>query len=221
MALSPSAPAVSFAQGRTMTTGLVSIDEAGLHEGCPGEGFVSPSPWIAFSTHATVETRVGREPYGFYEFGLRWRKPFAGSREFSYVADIIPVAVLTNTPLRFDYHPCSPGSVGVCPTAIKRPAYGIGAAPLGLEIALTRIRNLSVLGRGAVGVLWFTRPVPDPEAKRLNFTAVGGVEMDYRFSQKVQTRLELVAHHASNAGSGLANPGMNAFLVVLGLDFAR
>src|SRR5260370_22352713 len=96
-----------------------------------------------------------------------------------------------------------------------RTVPGAGFVPAGLELRYAPHRGVRVVVGASIGALYFTRPLPDPSAARLNFAVAGdfgvrvgagdhAIDLRYRFQ------------HISNGRTAL-NPGRDPHPLPVGL----
>lgn len=99
--------------------------------------------------------------------------------------------------------------------------YGAGLTPAGMQLYGNLTRMVSLFGNISGGVAWFTRDMPVPDARRLNFLldAGGGIRIARDGGNAVLTGFKF--HHMSNAGRGSQNPGIDGNVVYLGLSKTR
>src|SRR6266436_6306775 len=135
------------------------------------------------------------------------------------------IAVGGATPIRYEQASCDStgpvldrtGVASLCGQQVQRMAtvYGAGLVPAGLELRYAPHRGVRVVVGASIGALYFTRPLPDPSAARLNFAVAGdfgvrvgagdhAIDLRYRFQ------------HISNGGTAF-NPGMNAHMLQVGV----
>jgi len=94
--------------------------------------------------------------------------------------------------------------------------YGVGLVPAGVELRYTPHRGVQVVAGTTIGALYFTRPLPDPNAARLNFAVAG--ELGVRIGAGVHAiDVRYRFQHISNGGTAF-NPGMNAHMLQVGLE---
>jgi hypothetical protein len=180
--------------------------------------------WTATAHNQPLSTRLGeRSDRGLLLVGMQKRWPLTHSEngriELAYTADLLPVVVSSAMP---DYVTV----VKVCgrwctyeETMPTKPqtVYGFGAAPVGF---VARYRASSLVGvqlRASGGIVYFSRPVPDPVACKLNFTADVVLVADIRLARWLALESGLRFNHISNGGRSRVNPGMNSRMVELGL----
>jgi hypothetical protein len=138
---------------------------------------------------------------------------------WDWVGDLVPAAWVSMPSEEFIAGPC--GGQPVCGLRIgfagQDAAYGIGAAPLGIQL---RFRPGHVvqpyLGMGA-GMLWFQREIPFERAAQLNFTADAGGGLMIGKPGHLGVMAGYKLHHISNAGTARRNPGMDNYMIFVGL----
>lgn len=182
------------------------------------------SIWAGTAQHSAFKTRVGTPMYrDLYIVGVRAAWPIAvGAGDvLQYFADVIPVVMTTDMPDYSALDGCLPG--WFCPQAhaIPHTVYGAGLSPLGFSVRLLQVGRVRLSTEASGGFLFFTRPVPDPDATRFNLTASGGATLEVRFAPNRSARVMYLYHHTSNGGRGLVNPGLNSQVIALGMDWWR
>ena len=184
--------------------------------------------WLALGPNASFLTRMGSRHHDVYVLGVRVERPLArsGGVELYHTVDAVPLAVSTATPLEYDERSChsrpapSDTIVPLCARQVARmgSVYGFGLSPAGLELRyVPHHRGVQVVAGAAVGALFFTRPMPDPLASRLNFSLAGdvGVRLAVGGARAFEVRYRF--QHISNADLGRVNPGVNAHMLRVGL----
>jgi len=184
--------------------------------------------WIAVGPNAPFETRLGTRRHQVYLIGLRARRPLlrGGAVELYHTIDFVPLAVSGATPVRYEQASCDStgpvldrtGVASACGQQVQRRAtvYGAGLVPAGLELRYAPHRGVRVVVGATIGALYFTRPLPDPNAARLNFAVAGdcGVRVGTGGDHAIDVRYRF--QHISNGGTAF-NPGMNAHMLQVGL----
>ena len=188
--------------------------------------------WYTSGRNLPLYTRVGlTHERDLHVVGLRRSRQIGEGDNFrvDYTADLLPIVVSTAMPFYDGFPaPCGntaqPGSSGlVCRRGqllTLRPVYGIGVVPLGVQFRLAPDRRVSVSTRASVGMVAFTRTIPDPNARRVNFTLDAGATLDARLSSGRHLSVGLRFNHISNAGTARVNPGMNSRMLELGISRA-
>jgi hypothetical protein len=182
------------------------------------------SVWAGTAQHSAFKTRVGTPMYrDLYIVGVRaaWPIRTGAGDAIQYFVDAIPVAMTTDMPDYSAMDGCLPG--WFCPQAhpIPHTVYGAGLSPLGLSVRLLQVGRVRLSTEASGGFLFFTRPIPDPDATRFNFTAAGGATLEVRLAPNRSARVMYLYHHTSNGGRGLVNPGLNSQVIALGMDWRR
>lgn len=135
-----------------------------------------------------------------------------GGIQINYLAQLMPFVVVNDRFARdFD---------AVLDSArlkrLPRRAYAVGLAPFGLEVATPSQRRVSGFLQSSGGGLIFFREFPDVTGRRLNFTLEAGGGIRLRVGSTQWAQLGYRYHHMSNAGTALANPGLDGNLVYAG-----
>lgn len=186
--------------------------------------------WTAIARDQPLETREGKtHDRDLYFVGVRVRWELIRSRraELAYTANLLPAVLSTGMPSYADVpSSCPPTGPCVVPLSIqqkmtRQKVYGAGVTPTGLELRLNVTRFLALLGRGDAGLVYFSRPVPDPEGRRLNFLGEAAVLAELRIAQRVWLTGGYRLNHISNGGSAPVNTGMDSRMLELGLTFVR
>lgn len=142
----------------------------------------------------------------------------------SYYLEIIPAMVVSAVP---HYHY---GDVWLPPEGPivrgkiwddRALVYGAGGAPAGMQVYAHVTRMISLFGSISGGAVWFTRDMPVPDARRLNFfgDAGAGVRVARRGGRAVILGCKF--HHMSNANRGPQNPGLDGNVLYAGLSKSR
>ena len=188
--------------------------------------------WLGLSFDASTSSPSKSIDRDLLVLGLRADRPLWLTRatRLSYVAEVMPVMLLGD-PTRPAPPPpvCPPGeicnlgggSLEMDPQRAflaGRVSYGVGLAPLGLELDIGSANHrlggvLNLAGGGA----YFMGPILGNT--RFNFTAAGGAALRWRTGGGKQLVAGYKLYHMSNGGLGDLNPGLNAHLFYLG--FAR
>lgn len=185
--------------------------------------------WSAGARNEPLNTRVGwTHDRDLYIVGLRVRWMLSGGANLkvAYTADFMPAVLSTGMPEYADVlPPCPPVGPCVVPfvpqTVTRHTVYGVGVAPIGLELSLFSTRRFAFLVRGSAALARFSRPIPDPEGKQLNFMFDAGAAAEVRVSRRVGLTGGYRLNHISNGGRGTVNTGMNSRMLEFGLIVAR
>lgn len=157
----------------------------------------------------------------FFILGLRYRHTLTRSRAvaLAYTFDVIPAAIVTKTPTCTTPACCPWRSETMCrdlKLVVSGTAYGVGVAPLGVQLELFREHPVRVVVGMAGGLLWFDRDVPRLRNRKMNFTAELSTSLRYRITDGWEMTAGYKFHHLSNAGTGTFNPGLDANVFYLG-----
>jgi hypothetical protein len=142
-----------------------------------------------------------------------------GAVTTTYTLDLHPIAVVTNTPrygLRWVREE-NGALVRQLVETSRAPVVGIGASPLGLQFYSTPRGGTRLFAGGSAGGIWFNREMPVAYARRFNFALELGTGVEITARNGSGLVLGYKFHHLSNAGTALANPGVDAHLVYVGV----
>jgi lipid A 3-O-deacylase PagL len=209
-------------RGQTESDGTALLDSSGLIANGGNRGSNQLGVWLIVSLNSPFPTRLGTDARrDFYALGVQRAWTLASRRPLiiRYAVDWIPIATTSNNPNAYEEESCGP-SPGECTTLRARSGtvVGTGASPLGLQVEIDVRRSVWLQLHGAAGILWFTHPVPDPDASRLNLTAQGGAAVGFAIAQDYSATIGFVRHHTSNGGRAAANPGLNANALFLAVS---
>lgn len=170
------------------------------------------------SYKSEFRTKAGPQERNFVvtAIAMSWGAP---TRRVSYDAVIIPLAVASNNPRSFFEVPCA-AEPGTCSQLRARGAteLAFGVQPLGFSVRLLQRGRLRWEFQGNSGFVVFQHPVPGPEARRFNFLHSAALAMDVGVTSRSAVSLALARQHASNAGTARSNPGLDAFVLSLGVS---
>ncbi|HEY9517235.1 MAG TPA: acyloxyacyl hydrolase [Gemmatimonadaceae bacterium] len=184
---------------------------------------------LATAHHSRIPNRISTPMYrDLYIVDLRagWTMLARGPLSVEYVPSVVPLVISTGNPEYVQSAgECPPEDDGCVvlyeggPEFVPRyhTAYGFGLSPVGFQLRLFRQSPVQILAHASGGALWFSRPVPDPEATRFNFTAELGSALQIRLPDHFGLVLGYTWHHTSNAGTGHVNPGLNSRVLTFGL----
>jgi hypothetical protein len=150
--------------------------------------------------------------------GLRYARVLSSGRVavLKYTADAIPFAMLSYLKKREAQTASGPSIVRTHPTV-----YGLGAAPLGLQVNFRPRHRLQPYANFSGGCLFFADTVPSEVGKQFNFTAEAGVGLQILASSHRAVSLGYKLHHISNAGRSNVNPGFGSNLFYLGYSWFK
>lgn len=140
--------------------------------------------------------------------GKRWT--------FSYAPEVVPLLVVTAVPRLVEEENehgilIMPGNPG--------PVAGFGFSPVGLEAQRRLNQRWRAFGALAVGLVWFSRDVPVPFARRFNYTFEYGGGAMWRRSPRTSLRIAYKFHHLSNNYTAYQNPGLDGHVFLVGISF--
>jgi opacity protein-like surface antigen len=98
------------------------------------------------------------------------------------------------------------------------PVLGFAFSPIGLESGIGLSGRWVAYTEGAVGGVWFTRQVPVLHSSGFNFTFQVGGGLQWQRSPRTRVRLGYKFHHLSNARTGDENPGIDANVLLVGVE---
>lgn len=181
--------------------------------------------WLGVSLHSPVGDKLGITPdREFMVLALRYSRQLIslGPVSLHFQPEILPAAVLTSNP---EYDEVEMGSGDE--TFIFRtitgygPVFGVGIAPVALELRARLHRRFDLVGGGSFGFLLFTRNTPVPDARALNVTFDAGAGVRFALDERRRIIAGYRFHHLSNAWSARQNPGLDAQLFYAGCVVAR
>jgi hypothetical protein len=193
--------------------------------------FLLISPLRAFAGFCTVDPVIGDQKHDFqflagyspqsatligtatdrrfvlagFAYGYRcwaWK-----STSISYTGTILPVAVLLQ-PSEF---------------VPSHAVYGFGVTPLGLSVEFARTHRFHPFLLGDAGIIASTEPIPEnvTNATGLNFLIDFGGGLRWKLDAGHAVSLGYRFLHISNAGTTIANPGLDNNVFYLGFSFLR
>ena len=181
--------------------------------------------WLGVSLHSPVGDNLGiTRDREFMVLALRYSRPLIslGPISLHFQPEILPAAIVTRNP---DYEEIELGA-GDETFVVKAitgygPVYGVGAAPVALELRARLHRRFDLVGGGSLGFLLFTRNTPVPDSRRLNVTFDGGAGARFALDERRRIIAGYRFHHLSNAWSARQNPGLDAQVFYAGCVVAR
>lgn len=175
---------------------------------------------VGFSWHSPRTGWGGVSHRRVYLVGLRneWTLAAGGVAALSYVAELVPLAIVQRT-AESGYLNCRQrGRFGICDRDFSTGvAVGAGALPVGFKLYLDRSSRTRMHLSAAGGGLLFNNDVPVHNSRRLNMAVQGGVGFDRIRNRGRALTFGYRYFHISNAGTGNLNPGLDAHVVYLGL----
>lgn len=184
--------------------------------------------------HSTVPTRMPVTAYRdlyIVDMHAGWTLSSNSVLSVEYTPSIVPLAISTRNPeayIRQTTVVCPPGKNCAENSVLEVVAiprftntYGFGLTPVGFQLRLFPAWPVQFLTYANGGALWFTHPIPDPEATRFNFTAELGGAVQINLPDRYGLVLGYSWHHTSNGGTGRVNPGLNSRVLTLGIVARR
>lgn len=184
--------------------------------------------------HSEVPTRMPVAAYrNMYIVDVRagWTIKSNDVLSLEYAPSVVPLAISTRNPEAYirqanvtcdDGKSCKNFSARDVETVpLYTNTYGFGLTPVGFQLRLFRNWPVQLLTYANGGALWFTRPLPDPEATRFNFTAELGSALQFNFLDHYGLVFGYSWHHTSNGGTGRVNPGLNSRALTVGIVARR
>ena len=167
---------------------------------------------------------IPTQPYGMLvgrtEYVLEANQRFA----LSFYMEVMPAILVDGVP-RYHYAnlwvpPAGPtvrGKVWDDPGLV----FGVGATPAGMQAYVRTSERVSLFMSTSGGAAWFTRDMPVPDAKQLNFLVDlgGGIRVARKTGSAFVAGVKF--HHMSNGNLGRQNPGIDGNLVYAGLSRPR
>lgn len=196
------------------------------HDGLvPGRRFVSV--FVAGSwtkqfgpAYSSIPTR----PYGMLVGRAEYVLESNDRLALTFYMEVMPAILVADVPR---YHvanlwvpPAGPtvrGKVWDDPALV----YGFGATPAGMQAYLRTSERVSLFMSTSGGAAWFTRDMPVPDAKQLNFLVDlgGGIRVARQKGSAFVAGLKF--HHMSNGNLGRQNPGVDGNIFYAGLSRPR
>lgn len=160
-------------------------------------------------------------------FGIQWHYALHRSDALvvSYVAEALPSVVVSETPWPIPRSEFCPTRYSCVRGASAIPAltgnsenriYGVGLAPLGFEFAVRPAGPVEVVTGIAGGLVRFFGDL-HADGARLNLSASVMAGIRWNLGRRIALTGGYRYFHLSNAGMGMANPGLDASVWRLGL----
>jgi hypothetical protein len=170
-------------------------------------------------SYATIPT----QPYAMIAARSEYVIETYGPLALSFFMEAMPAIVVGRVP---HYHTVEIWTPPAGPMRQEKvwdapgPVYGAGVSPVGLQVYFAASRDVRLFVNGSGGVAWFTRDMPVPDARQVNFSVDAGGGLRWtRGNRAILAGVKL--QHMSNAYMGRQNPGLDGNLVYLGLSRAR
>ena len=104
---------------------------------------------------------------------------------------------------------------------VRRTVYGIGTSVGGVQLNFLRKKKVQPFISLNTGIMYFSKPVPNDEGAKLNFTAEIGTGVDVRLSRERNMHIGYKFYHVSNFYSGDVNPGFNTNMIFVGYSLKK
>jgi hypothetical protein len=159
------------------------------------------------------------------ESGVRWQHTLyrAGWFAVATIPDLVTVTSLNRVSdwraRWFFKDPLHSDSVLLRIRSRDGHAFGIGALPLAFRAALDERKPVSAFLDLSVGLLYFSRPIPEEGATRLNAQVMAGAGLRGAIGRRLDAELAYRLVHLSNGGMAVGNPGLNFHQIAVGVGF--
>lgn len=168
------------------------------------------APFLGYAQRSPVG-RWGETPDRDHHFaGVHLNTPLLriGRATIFYAPNVVPLLIVTKRGMNNAYGLEDSGA----------PAYAAGLSPFGFRIGGQRKSGIEMYVEAAAGGLWFSRPIPGPDAKSFNYTVEwgGGVVVP---AGKRRLQFGYKRHHISNANTAAWNPGIDGNVFYAGLQW--
>ncbi len=173
---------------------------------------------ILVRTASNNEAFGGRMQMGGVQ--LTHRLSARGGLRVNWLLDIVPAMLATTgTPAhRFEELTADIDPIGEA-TRLARylphRSYGVGFAPLGLEVSREIITPIRVVFGTSIGGAFFSHVVPYGKATQANFIVNPSLSLQWRVTRTSALAVGYAVQHLSNGSLGAANPGMNSHLLTV------
>lgn len=190
----------------------------------PGNRFLSVWAGGSWSSRfGPAYSSIPTRPYAILSVRSEYVVEAKGPLALSFFMEAIPAIVVGDVPryhtLEFWQPPTGPMRKEKIWDA-PAPVYGAGLTPMGLLLYGTVSKNVRLFVSSSGGVAWFTRDMPVPDARQLNFLAdLGGGMRVAR--ENGAFLLGVKFQHMSNANLGRQNPGIDGNVVYGGFSKVR
>jgi uncharacterized membrane protein (UPF0136 family) len=167
---------------------------------------------------------IATQPYGMVVARAEYVLEASNRLALSFYMEVMPAILVGGVP-RYHYANLwmPPSGPTVRSKVWDDPAlvYGFGATPAGMQAYVKTTERVSLFGQLSGGAAWFTRDMPVPDSRQLNFLvdAGGGVRVARRKGSAFFTGVKF--HHMSNGNLGRQNPGIDGNVVYAGLSRPR
>ncbi len=155
----------------------------------------------------------------FGSLSLRYARIFKPGRKVAlkYTVDVTPVNVLSYNTFRLE----NQGGNNLVVRRVRENSYGVGVAPLGLQVNFRRREKIQPFVGSSGGFIYFTKRVPNEFGARFNFTADVGGGVQFMLKNKKAVTLGYKYQHLSNGDRGLSNPGFDSNIFYVGYSIFK
>lgn len=191
----------------------------------PGRRFLSA--YVAGSWSSAIGpaySSIPTQPYVMAVGRAEYVLEAFGPARLAFYMEAMPVIVVANVP---HYHWGTFWLPPEGPMLTQKvwdepaPVYGAGVTPVGVQLYLKFGARVSAFASASGGAAWFTRDMPVPDARRLNFLADLGTGLRIARSERTAFVVGGKFQHMSNANLGRQNPGIDGNVVYAGLSKTR
>ena len=194
-------------------------------QGVSAQAVRTPRPWtiapyVGISRHSPVGHLWGLTPDRHHLLvGIHTTFPIVWGRHwtFAYAPEAIPLIVVSNNPTYRSVRSNGTGDLETVEDG-RSNVTGMGFAPIAVELQVDASRRVGLYAAGTMGGLWFTRHIPDADARSFNFTFDFGGGVRLRMNDRTWLRVGYKFHHLSNAKTAPSNPGVDAKVFLVGLE---
>ena len=166
---------------------------------------------------------IPTKPYAILSARVEYVLESKGWLALAFFMEAMPAIVVQNVP---HYHIVDTWQPPSGPMRRRKiwdlsgPVYGFGITPVGMQYYLAIAPKVRAFVNMSGGVSWFTRDMPVPDSKQINF--LGDLGAGLRISRgSGGIIVGMKFHHMSNANQGHQNPGIDGNVVYAGLMRAR
>ena len=197
----------------------------GADDLAPGERFLSA--YLAGSWSSAIGpaySSIPTQPYAMIVGRVEYVLEALGPTRVAYYMEAMPAIVVADVPR---YHwgtfwlPPEGPMVTQKVWGERAPVYGAGVTPVGVQLYFKIGDRVSAFANASAGAAWFTRDMPVPDARRLNFVGDLGTGLRIARGERPAIIVGGKFQHMSNANLGRQNPGIDGNVVYAGLSKTR
>lgn len=199
-------------------TALAQPDANGL---TPGRRHLSAFVAGSWAKHFGPDySSIPTQPYGMLVGRAEYLLEDAGPMSLAFYMEAMPAIVVGGVP-RYHYADfwLPPAGPMVREKVWDEPApvYGAGLTPVGVQLYGSISKKVSLFASASAGAAWFTRDMPVPDARQVNFLVdMGGGIRVARATGAFLAGIKF--QHMSNANLGRQNPGIDGNVVYAGFS---